>query len=486
MGRVARGAGLAACLALAGCYGLGGSSGGGEIRAPNRRPVVARDVAVPSGFTIEAAAQELTFPTAVAFDDAGGIYVAEAGYSYGERFTVPRLLRIERDGTRTLVASGTNAPWTGMVHRAGTFYVAEGGAVGGGRILAIDGGGRTTVLVDGLPSLGDHHTNGPAVGPDGWLYFGVGTATNAGVVGADNADFGWLRRHRDFHDVPCRNVTVRGVNFTIPDPLSDSGMPLTTGVYSPLGTATSPGQTIAGRVPCSGAIMRTRLRGGRPELVAWGFRNPFGLAFAPDGRLYVTENGFDQRGSRPVFGVEDVLWAVESGRWYGWPDHAAGRPVDDPRYEPPSGPGPERLLAEVPDEPPAPVAHFGVHSSADGLDFSRGGTFGYAGQAFVAQFGDMAPDVGKVMSPVGYKVVRVDVATGVIHDFAVNRGRVNGPASWLRAGGLERPVAVRFDPASDALYVVDFGVVTMTDRGPAPVEGTGVRWRIARAGGAAS
>jgi hypothetical protein len=46
------------------------------------------------------------------------------------------------------------------------------------------------------------------------------------------------------------------------------------------------------------------------ELVAWGFRNPFGLAFASGGALFVTDNGYDDRGSRAVWGTGDYLWDV--------------------------------------------------------------------------------------------------------------------------------------------------------------------------------
>ncbi|HET6527998.1 MAG TPA: hypothetical protein VFG39_04535 [Balneolaceae bacterium] len=42
--------------------------------------------------------------------------------------------------------------------------------------------------------------------------------------------------------------------------------------------------------------MRIPIEDGPVELVAWGFRNPHGLAFSPDGILYVTENGYDVRG----------------------------------------------------------------------------------------------------------------------------------------------------------------------------------------------
>ena len=72
----------------------------------------------------------------------------------------------------------------------------------GGRILRVGLDGSITPVVEGIPSMGDHHTNGPRVGPDGLLYFGVGTATNSGVVGPDNADFGWLKRHPELCDVP--------------------------------------------------------------------------------------------------------------------------------------------------------------------------------------------------------------------------------------------------------------------------------------------
>lgn len=92
----------------------------------------------------------------------------------------------------------------------------------------------------------------------------------------------------------------------------------------------------------------------------------------------------------------------------------------------------------------------------------------------------MAPTVGDVLAPVGFKIVRVDVQTGVIRDFAVNAGRKNGPASWLGKGGLERPLSVQFDPSGEVLYVVDFGIMKMTEQGPQPQVNTGVIWKITK------
>ncbi len=58
----------------------------------------------------------------------------------------------------------------------------------------------------------------------------------------------------------------------------------------------------------------------------------------------------------------------------------------------------------------------GVHSSSNGFDFARSTSFGEQGEAFIAQFGDMAPNVGKVLSPVGYKIVKVNTTNGVVTD----------------------------------------------------------------------
>jgi glucose/arabinose dehydrogenase len=423
----------------------------------------------------------LTFPTGVAFDEQGQLYITESGYSYGEVFLEPKLLRVEPGGSLTTIATGQkNGPWTGVTFHNGNFYVAEGGELQGGKVLRISPSGTITSLVDNLPTMGDHHTNGPAVGPDGNLYFGLGTATNSGVVGPDNYNFGWLKRHPEFHDIPCQNVTLSGQNYTSEIPLGTKSGKQTTGAYAPYGTPTTAGQVIPGSLPCSGAVIRVSPEGGQLELVAWGFRNPFGLAFSPDGTLYVSDNGYDVRGSRPVWGNGDFLWQVQQGQWYGWPDYSGGLAFNGDRFDPPGGKAPQPLLAQHPNEPPRPTASLGVHSSSNGLDFSRSSAFGHEGEAFIAQFGDMAPGVGKVLAPVGYKVVRVDVTTGTVKEFAANKGKKVGPASMLKSGGLERPVAVKFSPKGESLYIVDFGVLKMDGEDARPQQKTGVIWKITK------
>ena len=77
-------------------------------------------------------------------------------------------------------------------------------------------------------------------------------------------------------------------------------------------------------------------------------------------------------------------------------------------------------------------------------------------------------------------MVRVDVETGVVKDFAVNKGKRNGPATWLKSGGLERPISVSFSPDGSQMYVVDFGIMTMRGSEPHPKEKTGVIWKITK------
>jgi glucose/arabinose dehydrogenase len=483
--------GLLAVLAIAACFRSAPSKGGGQVS----REAVAQaeqvapspyDIELPPGYAIELVADGLTFPTGIAISPRNELYVVEAGYSYGEVFTTPKLLQLLPDRqVRELATGGGGEPWNGIAYHDGAVVVAQGGELDGGRIVRFDlreGRAEPHVLVDHLPSMGDHHTNGPVVSRDGWVYFGQGTATNSGVVGKNDAEFGWLARHPEVHDIPCQDVTLAGHAWRIDDPRDGHTGQATTGAYQAFGSAGEPGQVIQGQVPCSGAVMRVPVGGGPLELVAWGLRNPYGLALDGNERLYVTENGYDTRGSRPVFGAADVVWRIEPGRWYGWPDYAEGRPLTSAEWNESGGNTGGFVLARHFGQPPRPTAYLPVHSSADGFDISRNPAFGQLGYAFVALFGDMAPRVGKVLGPVGFKVVRVNLTTGTVEDFARNRGDANGPASRLQLSGLERPIAARFSPDGSALYIVDFGIMRMTGKGPESQPHTGRVWRIVRGG----
>jgi glucose/arabinose dehydrogenase len=473
---------LCFCILATGCYRMRTSRGGGQIKNIVERNINTSDVLLSPGYKIERVTDHVNFPTAVTFDALGKVYLIEAGYSYGEVWREPKLIQVDPDGKKTVVATGArNGPWTSVSYYNGNFYVSEGGEAEGGKILKISPSGEITTLVDKLPSIGDHHTNTLII-KDNYIYFGQGTATNSGIVGPDDADFGWLKRQKDFHDIPCGDLVLTGVNYESPNVLTDNpDDKVSTGAFSAFGNPTHQGQVIKGDLPCTGAILRIPVDGGKLEMVSWGLRNPFGLALSPDGKIYTTENAYDERGSRPVWGAGDVLWEVKQGTWYGWPDFSGGKPIKhDEEFKSPQDTKVKPLIEKLPNQPPKPVAVLGVHSSSNGFDFSTDKMFGYEGEAFIAQFGDMAPAVGKVLDPVGFKIIRVNIETGVIKDFAVNKGKRNGPASWLKSGGLERPVSVKFDPTGKFLYVVDFGIMKMTQAGPVPQENTGVIWKISK------
>src|SRR5687768_1437017 len=79
------------------CYRMRAPNGGGQIQAIPARSINPEDVALTPGYKIEPVISGLTYPTAIAFDDSNNIYVIEAGYSYGEVWEVPKLLKVDGD-----------------------------------------------------------------------------------------------------------------------------------------------------------------------------------------------------------------------------------------------------------------------------------------------------------------------------------------------------------------------------------------------------
>lgn len=267
----------------------------------------------------------LIWPTSIEFDDSGRTYVAESGYVYGDPFAPARVLRIERDSTISEYASALNGPVTGLLWHNGKLYISHRG-----KISTVGAKGELVDLVTGLPSGGDHWNNDLCVGPDGKIYFGQGTATNAGAVGLDNSyPYIWSLLHPEVHDVPARDVRLTATTFVTPHPANvlarqgkltnlwsdvtyavssifsrrpDRSMLVRTGAYQPFGHSA---KEVKGETKASGTILRMDPDGSNLEVYAWGCRNPYGIGWGPDGELYVAENAFDERGSRPVAHAQD-------------------------------------------------------------------------------------------------------------------------------------------------------------------------------------
>ncbi len=494
----------------AGSSGGSGSSGAGIQKGamaaanPAVRPEVPQpdpaEAKVPAGYKVEVFLKDLTYPTSAEFDGQGNLYVAEAGYSYGDAQAEPRLLRVSAQGRVENVPVSLQGPVTDLLWHQNRLYVSHRG-----RISVIEGD-TIRDLVTGLPSDGDHHNNQMAVGPDGKIYFGQGTASNAGVVGLDNHKMGWLTKHPRFHDVPARDIELRGQEFTTANPLKPGSQQVQTAAFHPFGELAPVSNRVPGQTKANGTILRMNPDGSDLEVYASGLRNPFGLVWTTNGKLFASENGFDVRGSRPIANDKEDLYEIKEGAWYGWPDYASGIPVTDAQFAPEHGPKPEFLLSN---HPPVekPVLTFPKHSAATKLAVARNGAFGQKGKLFLAFFGHMAPMTGKVEEHAGHRVVSIDPATLHVETFFTKREQHGGKggggghgahsqdsSSGTQGGGAghggsgkeesitagpRRLVDVVFSPEGDALYVVDFGsMVVMTQ--PMPIRETGVIWRITR------
>ncbi|HBX24362.1 MAG TPA: glucose dehydrogenase [Desulfotomaculum sp.] len=442
-----------------------------------RVPVRPGDFYLQSGYRLEPVITGLTYPTSVTFDNAGNIYVGEAGYSYGPAKAdgQGRILAVGPGGRAKEVARGFRGPMTSVKWHKGNFYVAEGAFPG--RIYRVARDGRRVILVSGLRSGGDHFTTEIVFGPDEVMYFGVGTFTNSAVVGIDNFFYGWLAELPNQHDVPCRDIVLTGINFASIDPfaLAEGEVRIVkTGAFKPFGTTSYPGEVVNGELYCNGVIYRCAPDGSGLAPFADGFRNPFGLGFSPTGRFYAIDQGYDDRGSRPVTNSLDPMWEVIPGGWYGWPDFVGGEPITNPEFSPQGKPPHQFVLKYHPPLAGRPVLQFAHHSATMKFDFSTNPYFGYPNQAFAAQFGSAAPITGHPHGMPGFRVVRVDPQAGQVHDFLVSNNP--GPDGT----GPARPVDVKFDPRGENLYIVDFGVMQANQGAIIPWSRTGSLWKVSR------
>ncbi len=172
----------------------------------------------------------------------------------------------------------------------------------------------------------------------------------------------------------------------------------------------------------SAAILRSDANGNGLEVFASGLRNPYDLAFGPDGRLWATDNGPDPP---KVAAAPDELNLILEGGHYGWPKCV----------------GSMELAPRACAAPRPPAVEFDAHSSSDGIAYYAGDDFPseYRGSLFVAQWGNNEgrPDSGR-------KVMRVPVEGSDV------------PQAEVFASGFSRPLALSVGPEG-ALYVADYG-----------------------------
>jgi len=345
-----------------------------------------------------------------------------------------------------------------------------------------------------------------SVDRNGRLYFGVGSATNSGVVGLDNWDSDWVRKHQSFCDLPAVPIKLQGYRFNSDNPLAGlfSGADIAvTGPFQPFDEGDNLHIPAPATGKPTGAIYSVSQTGGDLRVEAWGIHWPRGIVTGDFHRIYFTDEGMEPRGTRPVLNDPDsVLQLVSRGyqaSWYGWPDFSRDlEPIGQEKYQPPAqllrGTGYQEISAlidqsttalPVPDKanwlkgaflPQAGAAKLAIVPSTGRFKEYRGGIIvALAGDR--APFSTGGPDGVALARPTGYKLVRVDLLTHQVTDFVRNTRLYPASVLGIRGRGLERPIDVKFGPDGD-LYILDFGQMVMKGGRQQVTPGSGMIWRL--------
>jgi glucose/arabinose dehydrogenase len=384
------------------------------------------------GFTDEVVLDGLQEPLGVAFARDGRVFVAEkrgrvlefASLASGRRRVFADLgRRVFTNGDRGLfgLALDPAFPARPYVYVLYTFDgpvgaskplnrgrcegLLEGQCPVSGRVSRLERGGRERVLLTGWCQQYPSHGVGDLVfGPDGLLYAsgGEGASYDRVDTGAAGNVCG---------DPPGEGGALRA---------QDAG-------------------TDGDALGVSGAVVRVEPASGRRELVAYGLRNPFRMAFRPGGRdLWIGDVGSTR---------SDELDAVEGElRNFGWPCYEGERPlrsydeanvpICERLYQSGSATPPEAELAR--DEPMVEGDGCGRGTQAlSGLAFYRGGSYPehHRGALFVADF-----------------VRRCIWAIPAGEDGRPEPGRIE-----LFRRGVASPVRLLTGPGGDLFYLDFFG-----------------------------
>ena len=535
-----------------------------------------QNIVVPPGFNVSVFAKDLNGPTGIAFTGNSkrfSAYVLESGHGLpsicndeesavvGGTFSptnpfTPAIVVFDQDGNKIAGPLAKPTPdGGGLLPHGPAIGIAFEKGFDGGRLFVTDSNqairsavpgvqnnssrivivdpktGAVTPFITGLPT-GDHPAEQLAF-KDGWIYWSQGSTTNSGVVGRDNGG------GANQPDIPCQDIVLSNNVF-------DSGQGVKTSGYSPFGV-----QRPATLVPafngrtdfkaCDGAILRADLKAKNPaqsmEPFSWGYRNPYGIRFAPkkhalQGGLFVTENGEDERGARPVNNSPDRLALAQqnpdgSPDYHGWPDRFGFLASTQAVFNPVGGPG-DDLCVPDPNNPPsmctpaslqriltedvpvktvlafppqpiaAPIALEPANVAAVGLDFAPDSfVVGVVqkGAALISREGDFGFSAANGDPEAGHDIELVNFsAAGTPLQVKQQRFAFNdtGDQAFTDPGvaGINRPTDLKFGPDGCA-YLVDYGAVrdfgqsdpatkfkAAADAPLVQIPGTGVIWKI--------
>ncbi len=496
-------------------------------------------VMIHEDFNIELGIDGLNYPSNIATGN-GMIWVTEAGFP-GVPPTVKEItLNGDMPGTATVILTPAMLPlgmllppFTDLTFHNGMIWLSHR-QVGAnmwplGAISHFDPADPVSTfetVITNLPSAGDHSNNTIAFAPNGTGYISIGTATNSGVVGSDNVPK-WVEEAPGFRDMAPVDITFAANGYTARVPTSlDPDSNAVTAAYRAFDTgaetsaytvpAATPNDPQDGVIAGVGAVysfdpMAADVAGSL-VLEAWGFRNPFGIAFdaSDPSRLFISNNGSDIRGqagnpndplnpdtyvihgNRGISNDRDDLFEITVGgavEFFGWPDYFhdpvtnAPLVVSDPIF----CDSPVLDATDCPEPLFAPsfantlmvedaFAAVGQFVSVTGFAPSTSAQFGYQNNLFVTESGSFAPQTG-AFSFTGYKVSRFDHMTGGKTDFVVNSGSTS--EELFVPEKMNKPVSAIF--MGDTLLIVDLGVLEpgLNIFG----SGTGKVWMVNRSSG---
>jgi sugar lactone lactonase YvrE len=147
----------------------------------DKEPSPSTVMQLPPGYKIEKVIGGLTFPTGIAWDNQGRMYVSEAGGGFLSEPSPARIVRIDGGNMTEVInleARGVVAPVVGFTWHNGAFYISHRAQDFTGAVSRVAGDGSSVnqILIGFIDSQAEHPLNDVRMGPDGRMYLATGPA----------------------------------------------------------------------------------------------------------------------------------------------------------------------------------------------------------------------------------------------------------------------------------------------------------------------
>ncbi len=305
--------------------------------------------------------------------------------------------------------------------------VLEGATNFSGKISKLTGRNLETYteVIFNLPrSARDHLTNQPKFGPDGLMYVSVGSQS---AQGAPDAQWG-------LREETLLSAAILQIN--------------TAAITSPLNVRTTD----------VGGSYNPRANGAPVRLYATGVRNAYDLLWTRDGKLYAPTNSSATGGNSPAGGgapaltaiptVNDYLYLIEEGGYYGHPNPARGEFVLN-GGNPTAGVDEAEVLSYPVGTQPNPNYRGIVYEF--GRNISPNGIFEFSGSVFGRRLNNTI------------MVAQYSAGDNIIVLTRDSAGNITkGEAGFTGLTQFVDPLDIIQHPRTGYIYVADYGAASIT------------------------